>query len=94
MSYHAYSLAEIMYSKAQAQWIYSNNKSGYPLEQDRHYIQQKRLFNKDHVDFELGGTSNLALNETSKSRKVIQCNKDLILRLPFVQLIVGIRLTK
>ena len=62
-------ILEIKYSSAQEQWIYSNNRSGYPLEQDRHYIQQRRLFINDHVDFEMGGTTNLAANETSKRRR-------------------------
>ena len=47
-------------------WVYDDSRARYPQEQDRHYIQQQRLWKYDNVDFELGGTTNVAANETSE----------------------------
>ena len=57
---------DILWDDSLRQWIYSDNRVGFPLEADRHYLQQRRLWTEDNVDFELGGTSNVAANETSK----------------------------
>jgi hypothetical protein len=57
----------IQWDPANMLWTYNDNRSRFPSEQDRHYIQQQRLWKFDNVNFELGGTSNVAANETSKS---------------------------
>lgn len=54
-------------------WTYDDNRGGFPLEADRHYLQQRRLWTEDKVDFELGGTSNVAANETSKDFSLAMC---------------------
>jgi hypothetical protein len=64
---------DISWDKSLGQWTYNDNRGGYPLEADRHYLQQRRLWTEDKVDFELGGTSNVAANETSKDFSLVVC---------------------
>ena len=64
---------DISWDNSLGQWIYNDNRGGFPLEADRHYLQQRRLWTEDKVDFELGGTSNVAANETSKGSLLAMC---------------------
>ena len=52
-------------------WVYDDSRARFPQEQDRHYIQQQRLWKYDNVDFELGGTTDVAANETSEILKSV-----------------------
>lgn len=64
---------DISWDNSLGQWTYNDNRGGFPLEADRHYLQQRRLWTEDKVDFELGGTSNVAANETSKDFSLVLC---------------------
>ena len=64
---------DISWDNSLGLWTYTDNRGGFPLEADRHYLQQRRLWTEDKVDFELGGTSNVAANETSKDFSLAMC---------------------
>ena len=58
----------IGYNATTKSWYWRNGYSGTPpAEVDRHYTQQRRLFTEDMVNFELGGTTSVAANETFTS---------------------------
>ena len=55
----------IGYNATTKAFIWTDGRSGSPpSETDRIYWQQQRLFNIDNVNFEFGGTTNQAMNET------------------------------
>ena len=62
---------DITWDKVLKAWIYDDSRSRFPQEQDRHYTQQQRLWKYDNINFELGGTSNVAANETSETLYVV-----------------------
>jgi hypothetical protein len=57
----------ISYDDINQRWIWTNGNHGYPSTLDRFSWQQKRLWQQDFVHFELGGTSDNAINETLSS---------------------------
>jgi hypothetical protein len=74
VSLYLYVKTGIAFDVISRKWYWSDGRPGpAPSEQDRHFVQQNRLLNYDKIHFQMGGTSNVAANETytASQRKMI-----------------------